>query len=415
MPISESLTPRDMRGRAPNEDALGFDRLARSFLRTLVRQGHGTVAHVQGAPGSGKTEFMRRCMHFVEVEREALGSDIVPDLFGVTTWYNPWVYAKQGNLLAGLVATIARTGGANTASQIDRARDIVSQMNRLRFDGIVPESAGSALTPNDVDPVERIRRGVTQLVDLVKQGQRGRLVVFVADIDLLTPPVRLAFLDGLRLLLGGGADVAVVVAMGREAGLASIRSRDGDISTLAATRLLDEMVDFTVTVPKVDIRRIGSLLRRYIGVNEVVVRRAFGEEAMNALTVAASHRQLGIPRFLERLSARVLMLSDFTLEARAMRELSEAQWSWVVLSERWPEFRRFMIRGGKDRWLQLKQAVAALNLDGSPPRSGAPAEIGDWLRQDPLLADYLRLHTDGFDRDNMGVYWVEDTLLQAGL
>ncbi|MES2640334.1 MAG: P-loop NTPase fold protein [Myxococcota bacterium] len=415
MPISESLTPRDMRGRAPNEDALGFDRLARSFLRTLVRQGAGTVAHVQGAPGSGKTEFMRRCMHFVEIEREALGGDIAPEVFGVTAWYNPWVYAKQGNLLAGLVATIARTGGTNNPSLIDRARDIVSQMNRMRFDGTVPESAGSALTPNDADPVDRMRRGLVQLVELVKQNQRGRLVVFVADLDQLPAPVRLAFLDGVRLLLGGGADIAVVVSMGREAGLASIRSREGEISTLAATRILDEMVDFTVTVPKVDIRRIGSLLRRYIGANEIVVRRAFGEEAINALTVAASHRQLGIPRFLERLSARVLMLSDYTLESRAMRELSEAQWSWVVLSERWPEFRRFMIRGGKDRWLQLKQAVAAMNPDGSPSRAGAPAEIVDWLRQDPLLADYLRLHADGLDRDNMGVYWVEDTLLQAGL
>ncbi|MDP2312333.1 MAG: P-loop NTPase fold protein [Pseudomonadota bacterium] len=413
MPISDSLTPRDMRGRAPNEDALGLDRLARSFLRTLVRQGAGTVAHVQGAPGSGKSEFMRRCMHYVENERDTLGADVAPDLFGVSTWYNPWAYSKQGNLLAGLVATIARTG-TNTASQIDRARDIVSQMNRMRFDGTVPESAGSALTPTDADPVDRMRRGLVMLVDQIRQGQRGRLVVFVADLDQLPATVRLAFLDGVRLLVSGGADIAIVVAMGRESAVASVRSREGDISDIAATRILDEMVDFTVTVPKVEIRRIGSLLRRYIGVHEVVVRRAFGDDSLNALTVAASHRQLGIPRFLERLSARILMLSDFTLESRAMRELSEAQWAWVVLSERWPEFRRFMIRGGKDRWLQLKQAVAAMNPEISS-RPGAPAEIVDWLRKDPLLADYLRLHADGLDRDNMGVYWVEDMLLQAGL
>ena len=74
-----------------------------------------------------------------------------------------------------------------------------------------------------------------------------------------------------------------------------------------------------------------------------------------------------------------------------------------------------MIRGGKDRWLQLKLAVATLGPDAPPARPGTPAEITDWLRADPLLADYLRLHADGFDRDNMGVYWVEDTLLQAGL
>jgi hypothetical protein len=71
-----------------------------------------------------------------------------------------------------------------------------------------------------------------------------------------------------------------------------------------------------------------------------------------------------------------------------------------------------MLRGGKERWLLLKSAVAGL---GEGARPGAISEITDWLKNDPLLADYLRLHADGFDRDNMGVYWVEDILLQAGL
>ncbi|MFN7142282.1 MAG: P-loop NTPase fold protein [Myxococcota bacterium] len=413
MPIADSLTPRDMLNRVPNEDALGFDRLARSFLRTVVRQGPGTVAHVQGAPGSGKNEFMRRCVHYLENDRDALGSEVGPEVFPVATWYNPWAYAKQGNLLAGLVATIARTTG-NHAALIDRARDIVGQLNRLRFDGTVPENAGTGLTPNDADPIDRMRKGLVMLVDQVRQGHRGRLLVFVSDLDQLPAPVRLQFLDGVRLLLQGGADLCVVVAMGREASLAAVRSREGDISDIAATRILDEMVDLSVTVPKIEIRRIGALVRRYLGAHEIVVRRAFGEDAINALVVATSHRQLGIPRFLERLCGRVMLMADYTLEARAMRELSEAQWAWVVLAERWPEFRRFMIRGGKDRWLQLKQAVAAMNPEATT-RTGAPAEIVEWLRKDLLLLDYLRLHADGLDRDNMGVYWVEDMLLQAGL
>jgi hypothetical protein len=413
MPITDSLTPREMRHRLANEDALGVDRLARSFLRTVVRQGPGCVAHIQGAPGSGKTELMRRCMYYVEQDRDALGTDVGPELFGTSTWYNPWTYAKQGNLLAGLVATIARSAG-NIPSHIDRARDIVSQMNRMRFDGTVPEGAGSALSPQDADPVDRMRRGFANLVDQLRAGARGRLVIFVADLDQLPAPVRLAFLDGMRLLLGGGAEVAVIIALGRESGLAAVRAREGDISEVAASRILDEMVDVVVTMPKVEIRRVGSLLRRYFGPNEVVLRRAFGEDALNALIVAATHRPLGIPRFLERLAARVMMLADFTLESRAMRELSEAQWAWVVLSERWPDFRRFMIRGGRDRWMQLKVAVNALTPDATRP-AAAPADILEWLRDDLLLADYLRLHADGFDRDNMGVYWVEDLLLQAGL
>jgi hypothetical protein len=206
--------------------------------------------------------------------------------------------------------------------------------------------------------------------------------------------------------------MAVDIAIGREASIASVRSREGGISDTAAARVLDEMVDLAVTIPKVDIRRVGNLLRRYLGPAEAVVKRAFGDDAINGLVVAATHRPLGIPRFLERLAGRVMLLADYTLEARAMRELSEAQWAWVVLSARWPEFRRFMIRGGKDRWMLLKVAIGQLGADGS---GGGDADILQWLRQDPLLADYLRQHADGLDRDNMGVYWVEDMLLQAGL
>jgi hypothetical protein len=351
-------------------------------------------------------------MHYLESEREALGAEVAAELHPAAVWYNPWAYAKQGNLLAGLVATVARLGG-NTG-QMDRARDIVGQLNRLRFDGSVPEAAGAALTPSDADPVDRVRKGLTMLVEAVKQGQRGRVVVFIADLDQLPAAVRLAFLDGVRLLVGGGAELAFVVALGREAALSAIRTREGDVSELAAARLLEENIDLAVTVPKVEIRRIGTLIRRHLGSGEAALRRAFGEDAVNGLVVAASHRPLGIPRFLERLTARAALLAEYTVECRAQRELSEAQWAWIVLSERWPEFRRFMIRGGKDRWLQLKQAVSVMHGESSG-RATAPVEIVEWLRKDLLLLDFLRLHADGLDRDNMGVYWVEDMLLQAGL
>ena len=361
--------------------------------------------------GAGKNELLRRCMHYVELERDALGADVSVDVFPAAAWFNPWAYAKQGNPLAGLIAAVARAGGGQ-AILMDRARDIIGQINRMKFDGTVPDAAGAGLTPAD-DPVDRMRRGLAMLVEQMKGGQRGRLLVFVADLDQLPAPGRMGFLDGLRLLLGGGADVAVVVAAGREASIAAIRSRDTALSEPAAARVLEDMVDLSINVPKIEIRRIGALLRRYLSANEVVVRRAFGEDALNSLGVAASHKQLGSPRFLGRLSARVQLLADYTLESRAMRELSEAQWAWIVLSERWPEFRRFMIRGGRDRWLHLKQAVAAMTGEGG--NRTAPAEIVEWLRADLLLLDYLRLHADGLDRDNMGIYWVEDMLLQAGL
>jgi hypothetical protein len=87
----------------------------------------------------------------------------------------------------------------------------------------------------------------------------------------------------------------------------------------------------------------------------------------------------------------------------------------VVVSERWPEFRRFMIRGGRERWIDLRNAVARLGKPSDPAASGVRPEMAQWLDRDLILADYLRLHADGFDRDAEGIFWLENLLLAAGL
>jgi hypothetical protein len=183
-----------------------------------------------------------------------------------------------------------------------------------------------------------------------------------------------------------------------------------------AVRELDEIIDLSVTVPSLEVRRIGTLLREYIGPAEGVVRRSFGADALTHLSPTVMHRPLGAPRFLKRLAFRVVLLAEFAQEARQVRELTEAQWAWVVISERWPEFRRFMIRGGRDRWIELKHAMARLSMRQDPRTVGnAGATILKWLEGDLILADYLRLYADGFDEDAEGIFWLENLMLTAGL
>jgi hypothetical protein len=404
---------RELRGRVANEDALGFDRLARAFLRTLTRLGPGAVAHVQGAPGSGKNEFMRRCLHYVESDHELLGIETAAELHPVAVWFNAGSYAHQGSALAGLVANIARVGGANNAGLLDRGRDLVTQMGRMRFDGVPAELGGPGLSPGDPEPIERFRRAFALLVDGAKSGQRGRLVVFVSDLDQLPAAQRMTFLDGVRLATLGAPDCAFVIALGREAVLASIRAREGEVSEVAASRILDELTDLCVTVPRLEVRRIGALLRRYLGSGELVVRQAFGDESLGVLATTCAQRSIGIPRAIERLAARVSMLAEFALEARLFRELTAGQWAWVILSERWPSFRRYVIRGGRERWVELKLALTALGApDGQRP---IPAEIAAAFQRDPLLAEFVRAHASAFDADLQGIYWVDDLMFHAGL
>jgi hypothetical protein len=123
MSLSETLTPRDLRGRVPNEDALGLDRGARALLRSALRLGPGAVVHVQGAPGSGKAEFLRRCMHHVETDRELLGAEVAADYQSHAAWFHAGASARHMNPLVGLVSAIARSGGSGPAV-VERAREV---------------------------------------------------------------------------------------------------------------------------------------------------------------------------------------------------------------------------------------------------------------------------------------------------
>jgi hypothetical protein len=221
-------------------------------------------------------------------------------------------------------------------------------------------------------------------------------------------------LDGFRLLLGGGADVALLVSIGRQAAAMAVRVQEGDMPPASVNRVLADLFDLDLTVPNLDVRRIGSMVQRFLGDGESVIRNAFGPDAVTGLAAAAAHRPLGAPRFAFRLAQRVLLLAEYALESRISRELSEAQWCWVIVSERWPEFRRFMIRGGRRRWGALRLAVAAMASDQAYGSMVDP-DIVAQLNSDPILADYLKLHADGFERDTEGIFWLENLLLAAGL
>lgn len=395
------------------EDIYGHDRLAKALLRTVPRLAPGSLVAVHGAPGSGKSELVGRLGALVHEEARAGRSlGIHPNV----VYYNPWVYGKQGHVLSGLVAHVAKIPLTGGNAPLERARDIANYVGRMTFDGSMGTGFGSVLSEGDNDPFDRVQRGFTTLVEQVKGGAPGRLLVLVDGLDLCAPVVRFQFIDGLRLMLQTGADVTIVMAIGREAALAAVRHRDGPVSDASAQREWDELVTLTVTVPNVEPRRVLAVLRRSLGTSKAAVQRAFGDEAVGRLGAAVAHWPLGSPRFLHRLALRAVLLAEFAVEVRATRELSAAQWAWLVVGERWPEFRRFMIRGGQERWLELQEHMhmvsQGLQQDDAAQR---PQSASAWLKSDPLLGEYLKQHTDELVRDIDGVYWMENLLLAAGL
>jgi len=404
MPTTEIVNPRKHFSAHAMEDVLGQDRLARSLLRTMGRLPPGSVVGLYGAPGSGKEQLLLRMAWILQKERTRLTWDPGYSVNSNYAWFNPWADPRGGDVMAGLVAALARSG-PGIATHLDAARDAAHAFEALQT------GAGAGRS----DPIETARGALARLVLSVKRNQPGRMLAMVDGADHLAPATRLKLLEGLRLAMTRSVDLTVIVALGRESAVEAIRSREPTISEESASRSLEDLLDMIVTTPSVDTQRVGALLRVALEPFEARVVEAFGDNAIHGLTAAATNPTLATPRFLERLALRVGHLAEFALETRNARVLTDAQWAWVIVSERWSEFRRFMIRGGRARWTELQDVVAQLAGGVHRPTLSVRPLLMERLQQDPLLAAYLRLHGEGFERDVQGIFWLETLLLAAGL
>ena len=137
----------------------------------------------------------------------------------------------------------------------------------------------------------------------------------------------------------------------------------------------------------------------------------FDQEAVRDAYVMAGLLAVVTYTFVAEMSRLYASWRGSTVVAEVIR----AQWCWVIVSERWPNFRRFMIRGGRHRWAALSVAVSALAAGHSRGAASPDSEIGRLLAADPILAEYLKLHADGFERDADGILWLENLLLASGL
>lgn len=396
------------------EDVAGLDRLARSLLRTTARMPVATMVAIHGSPGSAKDLFLRRLAWLATDDRATLGDGQIAPFFPRVAWYDPWLWSKQGDMVAGLVHSVARLFKVPPSSN-DRFRDALAQVNRLRLDGGYVETTGTAV--GESSPVERLVNGFSGMIDVLRGDYPGRLLIFIEELDRLSPERRWGFLEGVQLLLMGDPEphVTVVVGVGREAAVQAVRFHEGDVGEEVVDHVLERTFDLAVTVPNLEVRRITSLLRRVIAPSEAVVRTAFGPDAIQGLSAAVAHRHLGSPTFLERLATRVTLLAEYAQEMRVHRDLSEAQWSWVIVSTRWPGFRRFMIRGGRDRWIELREVAGFLARPAGSNQAAPRTPIIARLQADLILADYLRQHAVGFANDTEGIFWLENLMLAAGV
>ena len=214
-------------------------------------------------------------------------------------------------------------------------------------------------------------RAADYAVDVAHDGEEGNYLGEVEPYDAVVLDLGLPKLDGLTVLRRwreAGRHMSVLILTARDRWNEKVEGFDSGADDYAAKPFSMEEL----------LARLRALIRR-----------------------AADH------------ASAELVCGPLRVDTRSSRELSEAQWAWVIVSERWPAFRRFMLRGGRDRWGHLCKAVTGLG--SSPPKGDADPTMAAWLEKDLIFADYLRLYAPAFEREADAVYWLETLQLACGL
>ena len=391
------------------EDILGQDRLALALLRTIEQLGNGSMVAVFSEPGGGGEIFLKRLAWTLSGgrQRNRLRSNT---LLTTPSWFNPWLATPNRNPLTGVAGALAQSA-LNPQGATDRASDFIAQLNRMHNDQT--SGAAGGMRPGGELPMVRVQRSFEQLVATARGGRSGRVVLIISSLDRLTATRRWELLEGLALLLDGNAEMSVVMGLDPADLDASLRSRDNQATDDHLRLMRERLFDLTLAIPPLGVRRISTLLRRYVGESEDIFQQSFGRDALNRLSAAVAHEPLGSPRFLKMLAVRVLMLAEFALEARGSRPLTEAQWGWVVVSQRWPELRTYMHTTAL--WAELRQTLIWLQKSDRNPREMVRSGLVKKLEADPTLYRYLRIHAEGFEKDTDGLLWIEGLLRAAGL
>lgn len=389
------------------EDILGQDRLVAALLRTLEQLEPGGVVGLYGAPGSGRDVFLRRAAWMVSAGRQRLRNP--NGLFQNPVWFEPWMIAANNHLLAGLANAVVRaSSGTQTGTNL--AAELINQLNRLQDTTV---AGGGGMMTGSQPTLARFGLTFAQLVHAVKSSRPGRVVVFVSGAERLSPSRRWELLEGLSLMSRIGVQLNTIVSLDRESALSAARTQEPGASDERLDELIHRHIDLSVTVPSLGVRRISNLLRHYLGESEGLLVSSFGREAVNRLSVAVAHEPLGSPQFLRLLSSQVVLLAEFTQESRSAHELTEAQWGWIIISQRWPDLREYMQTTA--RWAELRQTLQWLQKSERDAREMIRSPLVKRLESDPLLFRYIRLHAEGFQQDPDSLLRVEGLLRAAGL
>lgn len=387
------------------EDLLGLDRQIVAAVRALELLPPGGVLGVVGSQRRSVEAFLARAAWMLDDGRDRLKLRTPGAILASPVWFSAQQISPISHPMAGLANAILRL---SPSAAMSVGTEIINRFNRLD-----DANAPAAMRPGADPAMQRLGTGLLELVDVVRAGRLGKMVVLMSGLEQLSPHRRWQTLRGLTVLRDVGAPINVMLGVDRTSLRSAMRVVEPQADEERLNVLVDEHLTATIHVRELGVRRIGTLLRRYLADAEPLLRSSFGPDALRRLSLAVAHEPLGHPRFLEHLAARVVILAEFVQELRTLQDLNEAQWVWVVMSQRWPFLREYMLTTA--RWTELRQTLQWLMQASRDPREMVRSPLVQRLEADPMLFRYLRQHAEGFRVDSDGLLRVEALLQDAGL
>ncbi len=363
---------------------------------------------LSGDWGAGKTTVLR-----------AVQRHLATDAAGrPTVWFDAWRHENEPVLLPALMRAVW-----DAAPEDYRARREARSLFRLLFQlavvvgtrvapelliGVGAKVAGgmmkgltAAAVSGDVsalggggapepDPSQLLWQQFSTLVHGAWGGRSP--IVLVDDLDRCGPAVAVQLLDGIRLLVTGGAELRCnfVVALDRPVMARAIAHKMQGISGYDGNRYLEKIFPVTFAVPTPYEQDAADLIASLLASFDD------GERHRSVLMEVLSRPVFANPRLLKRCINRYRLMVHFesslptaggATDAAALRR-DRAAATWIAASERWPAARPLLLRREEADWEALFKAPRRVDEDfkeaTDPELAALASEPGflPWLKRE---------------------------------
>jgi molybdopterin-guanine dinucleotide biosynthesis protein len=192
----------------PEQDLLHFKRYVEPLVQLITDDDTETpfTIGIFGKWGTGKTTLLKM------IETQMRDKDYP------TIWFNPWLYQTEDNLVVPLLQTIhdflqeSTVEHFHTAAQ--RVATVVAQVSASVLLKTVTIGQASLediekrvetynkQRAKDISTIRTLRNKLQEVVnDLTEKGQRGRLVIYIDDLDRCVPTKIVGLLEAIKLFL----------------------------------------------------------------------------------------------------------------------------------------------------------------------------------------------------------------------